>query len=418
MPAPSAEATGAKPRLASLDAMRGLVIALMLLVNMTWDRDTLHTQLFHVPWNAPAQGATVTDLVFPWFVFIMGASAPLSMASGRARGLSSVALMQKAFVRGAKLYLWGVLLTVASYAHQRPVTWDCLLSWNILQLLGAAYVVTAAVWLLPMAGRVAFVVLALLAKWATLLIPYDIVTQSVQPRPIEGAPTGPGTWAHFDAIKQLFHMEFVPVANWSSQLVGWFGMAVQYVPLAAIAVVAGLLAERLMKAPTKDTQARLRTAGRTALAGLTLWAIAVLLQWDYQPEGGGLWGLATAPYSKWFFTPAYCLLAAGTGAVLLAACYLLVDVTHAYRFPLLQSMGKNALAVYVGAELSFKLIFSKWLLPSPNGEPDTIAAAIQAWTLHATGVPLIASLSWAVVWVALWLAIARWLDRRRTYWRV
>jgi hypothetical protein len=38
--------------------------------------------------------------------------------------------------------------------------------------------------------------------------------------------------------------------------------------------------------------------------------LGVLLQWDYDPAGGGLWGRFTIPFSKWFFSPAYCLLAA------------------------------------------------------------------------------------------------------------
>ncbi|MEQ8837762.1 MAG: DUF5009 domain-containing protein, partial [Lacipirellulaceae bacterium] len=117
-------------RLHSLDAMRGFVIAAMLLVNMTWDRDALPAQLFHVPWNAPAQGATFTDLVFPWFVFMAGAAAPLSLRSGRGKGMTSGQIVWAAFLRSAKLYLLGVLLTVASFASERPLAWGDLLSWN------------------------------------------------------------------------------------------------------------------------------------------------------------------------------------------------------------------------------------------------------------------------------------------------
>lgn len=398
--------------------MRGLVIALMLLVNMTWDRDVLPAQLFHVPWNDPAQGATVTDLVFPWFVFMMGAAVPLSVASGRGRGRSTGSMLRTALARGAKLYQWGVLLTVASFAHERPLTWQCLLSWNILQLLGAAYVVAVAVWLTGAVWRRAFVVVALLAKWATLLIPYETVTACAKPRPIAGAPAGPGTWAHFDAVKQLLHLDFMPVPTWWSHALGWLGMAGQYVPLAAIAVVGGLLTERLVAASSASDREKWRVAARVALAGAALWAAAVLLQWDYRPTGGGLWGTATVPYSKWLFSPAYCLLAAGTGCLLLAAMFALVDLAGVWRFPLLRSMGKNALGVYVGAELSFKLLFSKWLLPLPGGDSGSIAAAVQAWIGHLTGSPAAASLGWALLWVAGWLAIARSLDRRGVYWRV
>ncbi|WP_197524688.1 heparan-alpha-glucosaminide N-acetyltransferase domain-containing protein [Botrimarina hoheduenensis] len=418
----SVAAAARPPRLASLDTMRGLVIALMLLVNMTWNAAALPAQLFHVPWNAPEQGATLTDLVFPWFVFMMGAAVPLSVRSGRGRGCSAAAMLRGATLRGAKIYLWGVLLTIASYATTRPITWRSLFEWNILQLIGVAYVVTVAVWLLPRAGKIAFVVATLLAKWATLLLPWEWVSQIVTPRPPAGAPTGPGTWAHFDAIGQLLHGDYVPVATLSSLLIGWIGMADQFLPLATIAVLGGLATECLVPPvplpASLGREARYLPAARLAALGLSLLLIAVLLQWGYQPEGGGLWGTATAPYSKWFFTPAYCLLAAGSATLLLAGCHASIDIGGLPGTAWLQAMGRNALAVYVGAELSFKLIFAKWLVPLPDGGSDSIAAGVQAWLGTLTGSPAAASLGWALLWIVGWAAIAWRLDRRGIYWRV
>ena len=407
-----------KPRLGSLDAMRGLVIALMFLVNMTWDREHLHPQLFHVGWNDPAQGATVTDLVFPWFVFMMGASIPFSVRSGRGRGKSAGAILAAAALRGAKLYLLGTLLTVASFAHKKPLTWECLMYWNILQLLGTAYFVAVAAWLLPGKWKIAFVAAALMLKWGTFMLPWDTVTQWVKPRPPEGAPSGPGTWAHFDAVKQLLHMEFVPVATLRSHLIGWFGMSQQFVPLAAIAVVGGMASDGLSRGGDDREGENLRRVGRVAALSLVLMAMSVVLQWGYRPEGDGLWGAWTVPYSKWFFSPAYCLLAAGSGALLLAIHFAVIDAQKWCSAYILQAMGKNALALYFGAELSFKLIFSKWLIPLPDGGEGSIAAGVQAWIRYTTESPVAASLGWAVLWVAMWAAVAVWLDRRGLYWRV
>ena len=399
-------------RLHSLDAMRGFVIAAMLLVNMTWDSDALPAQLFHVPWNDPVQGATFTDLVFPWFVFIAGAAAPLSLRSGRGKGMTNRRIVSAAAIRATKLYLLGVLLTVASFAAQRPLAWSDLLSWNILQLLGAAYFVVVLVQLLPSRWRIAMIVVVLVAKWATFLLPYQTVASLVSLRPVDGAPVGPGTWAHFDGVKQLLHMEHVPVPTFNSLLVGWFGMSQQYLPLATIGVFGALATEWIERG--RDA----RNALAVAAGGAALVAVGATLQWGYDPSGDGLWGTATVPYSKWLFSPAYCLLAAGTGAVLLAAFFAVIDVAGLCACHSLQSLGKNALAVYIGAELSFKLIFSKWLLPLPEGGSDSIAGAIQAWISHSTGSPVAASLSWALLWVAAWTFIAVLLDRRGLYWRV
>ncbi|MEN1681207.1 MAG: heparan-alpha-glucosaminide N-acetyltransferase domain-containing protein [Planctomycetota bacterium] len=409
---PPAETAARPTRLRSLDAMRGLVIAAMLLVNMTWDRDSLPAQLFHVPWNTPAQGATFTDLVFPWFIFIAGAAAPLSLRSGRGRGMTGRRIVSAAAVRAFKLYLLGVLLTVASFATERPLVWSDLLSWNILQLLGAAYFFVVLAQLAPPRWRVAIIVGLLAAKWATFLLPYETVASLATLRPAEGAPTGPGTWAHFDGVKQLLHMEHVPLPTFASLVVGWFGMAQQYLPLATIGMVGALATERIERG--RDT----RSAMTIAAWGVALVVVGALLQWGYDPAGGGLWGVATVPYSKWLFSPAYCLLAAGTGALLLAAMFAAVDVAGLTGFGLLQSLGKNALAVYVGAELSFKLIVSRWLLPLPDGAADSIAGAIQAWIRYATGSAVAASLGWALLWVAVWMLVAVRLDRRGLYWRV
>lgn len=400
-------------RLGSLDAMRGFVIASMLLVNMTWDRESLPAQLFHVPWNDPVQGATFADLVFPWFVFMAGAAAPLSMRSGRGRGKSSGQMLAAAAVRGAKLYLIGVVLTVASWAHERPLAWDCLLSWNILQLLGVAYAAVVAAQLASPRVRVALVVAVLALKAGTLLLPYDWVTSMATPRPAEGAPVGPGTWAHHDAVKQLLHMEHVPVPSVASLLVGWVGMAQQWLPLAAIGVIGALATESLL------TDRSWRGVGRLAAVGAGLVAIGWLLQAGYRAEGGGGLGLLTMPYSKWLFTPSYCLLAAGTGVVLLAAFAARIDTGRVGNATALKALGKNALAVYVGAELSFKLVFARWLLPLPDSPgADSIAGATQAWLAHLTGSAALASLGWAAIWLAGWWWIAWRMDRRGVYVRV
>jgi predicted acyltransferase len=115
---------GKPGRLLSLDAFRGFDIAAMLFVNMTWDREVFHPQFFHVPWNDPRQGATFTDLVFPWFLFIMGCAIPLRFARGEARGGGGPSVLGVGLRRAIVLYLLGVLLTVASGAYDHAAEMD------------------------------------------------------------------------------------------------------------------------------------------------------------------------------------------------------------------------------------------------------------------------------------------------------
>src|ERR1700686_2411494 len=75
--------TAARPgRLVSLDLLRGLTIAFMILVNNNGDYAHAYWALKHADWN----GFTPTDLVFPTFLFLVGISTVLSTASRLAQG--------------------------------------------------------------------------------------------------------------------------------------------------------------------------------------------------------------------------------------------------------------------------------------------------------------------------------------------
>src|SRR5712671_1625739 len=99
-------ATTVRPRLESLDVFRGLTIAGMILVNNPgsvayWPLDHADELMTAHPagwypgkWWVDANGWTPTDLIFPFFLFIVGASMMLSFAARRARGDSRRVLKQ------------------------------------------------------------------------------------------------------------------------------------------------------------------------------------------------------------------------------------------------------------------------------------------------------------------------------------
>lgn len=422
-----------KDRLLCLDAFRGFDIAAMLLVNMTWNRAVFHDQFFHIDYNAPLQGATFTDLVFPWFLFIAGCAIPLSMRSGRGRAMSNTHKLLAALRRGAIIYLLGVLLTVASKAYDNPLTWKDWFGWNILQLIGAGYVCAVAAYLLPRWGQVSFVVGVLLIKLASLtLIPAEFARAAMDavghgPRVAGGEITGSGTFTHFDDIKRLLHLEHLKVDRSQSNagfwptfgvyVAGWLGMAQQFLPCAAIAVLGGWCTELI----TDQSRAKPVRAMRLALFGVAITALAYFLQAGYRETGGGWLGPLTLPFSKWLFTPSYCLLAAGTGALLLALFYLITDVAKLNAMTAFRVYGLNALALYVGAELSFKIIFSKWQIIHPNGYSGAIAGGFIAWVDHwATragfgqqAAAAIGGWAFALTWLGMWWLFCYWLWKRR-----
>lgn len=121
--------TPASPRLASVDVLRGLTVAGMLLVNNPGSWAHVYAPLRHAPWH----GFTVTDLVFPMFLFIVGV------------GIAVGGREPKALSRGAKLFALGLLLaTTAYFLLDRPAFRPL----GVLQRIGLCFAIAA-----PLAWR-------------------------------------------------------------------------------------------------------------------------------------------------------------------------------------------------------------------------------------------------------------------------
>ena len=92
------------PRLVSLDVLRGIIVALMIIVNSPGIQPS-YTWLEHSPWN----GCTLADVIFPWFIFIVGVSSVFQLSILREK-LSVDFLIIKIFKRSLILFFIGLLL--------------------------------------------------------------------------------------------------------------------------------------------------------------------------------------------------------------------------------------------------------------------------------------------------------------------
>ncbi|HPY50288.1 MAG TPA: DUF5009 domain-containing protein, partial [Sedimentisphaerales bacterium] len=104
------ERTTSEPdgRIASVDALRGLIILLMIFVNDVASVRGAPSWLKHV--SAKADGMTLPDVVFPAFLFIMGMSIPLSLGRALEAGRSRLSLAPKVLARTLSLLVMGVLM--------------------------------------------------------------------------------------------------------------------------------------------------------------------------------------------------------------------------------------------------------------------------------------------------------------------
>ena len=160
------ETTAPMRRVRSVDVLRGLTIALMILVNDPGDWGHVFGQLDHAPWN----GWTLTDLVFPTFLFLVGVSIVLSMAARSAKGNCRGTQAGHIFLRFAKLVVLAWVLSFFPRMHWTMRNYGVLMRIALCYMVGALIVL--ALMKLSEAARakwlVGIVLLLLVGYWALL----------------------------------------------------------------------------------------------------------------------------------------------------------------------------------------------------------------------------------------------------------
>lgn len=345
-------------RLPSVDALRGLTVAAMLLVNTPGDWGQVYAPLLHAEWH----GCTPADLVFPFFLFVVGVSIALGIVPRLEAGTDRATLRREAAMRALRIVGLGLLLHLAAWlladgGHFRP--------WGVLQRIGLCFSAAAMVALYANA-RVQWTLIGalLIGYWALLAAGGSLAPFTNIASRIDTALLGPLLYSHHPATGLGHDPEGLPST------------------LPAIATtLLGLRAGAWLR------------AGRVPLlagaAGLAL-------------LGGFAWS-QLLPINKNLWTSSYVLWTASWALLALLFLHVLVD---RLGWPALgRSLGRNAITVYVGASLvplllaasgwwgiAYRVGFAGWLAP-PFGE--------QA-----------ASLAFALVFVALWWLLAWGMDRR------
>ena len=126
-------------RLLALDAFRGMTIAGMLLVNNPGTWSAIYPPLAHATWH----GWTPTDLIFPFFVFIVGITTHISQSGLERRGVSPAAVTARIFRRGALIILLGLLLHAFPFLPLERITG--LRIPGVLQRIGVCYLAAALI---------------------------------------------------------------------------------------------------------------------------------------------------------------------------------------------------------------------------------------------------------------------------------
>jgi predicted acyltransferase len=353
----------ASERLASLDAFRGATIAAMILVNNSGDYASTWWPLLHQPWH----GWTPTDLVFPFFLWMAGMSLVFSRRIG----------FRAALRRSAKLVLLGLLVNFATGGFTLPLRWA-----GVLQRIGLCYLAAWAAkrWLGPR-GQAVLAALLLLGYWTAMKhgVGPEGLVPSLEPET--------NLSAQVDRIVLEGHL-YRWTKTWDPEGV------LSTFPAVATALL-GLLGGEWLRSGRRP---------RPKLVGL-LWG-----------EAAPAWLLF--PVNKNLWSPSFVLLTAGLASALFGLTWWLVDVNglRAGTGPFV-TYGRNAIAVYVGSEL-LSGAWSTIAWASAAGEVLTLQERLHQAAFASWLPPTPAAFAFAGANVALWWAVARWMDRRGIYLKV
>lgn len=313
----------AASRLFSLDVFRGATIAAMILVNNPGN-DFPYGPLKHSEWN----GCTPTDLIFPFFLFIVGVSLSLSFRSRMRRGESKKTLLLHSVRRSTIIFLIGLFLNGFPYFHLATLRVA-----GVLQRIALAYLAAALITLYAETRGICLWI-------AGLLIGYWIAMRFI-PVPGFGIPGSDIPLLDPNANLSWYIDQHLLPGRMYEGTRDPEGI-LSTLPAIATALLGVLTGEWL--ATRRD--AKRKTAGMLAFG------VACVL-------AGQLWGI-WFPINKKLWTSSFVLFTAGCALICLAVCYWITDVKlhrGAWTKPFV-IFGSNAIAAYTLAELLSSLGFS------------------------------------------------------------
>ncbi|WP_341529047.1 acyltransferase family protein [Nostoc sp. UHCC 0302] len=374
-------------RLTSLDVFRGITIAGMILVNMAGVADDVYPPLAHADWN----GCTPTDLVFPFFLFIIGVAMTFSLSKYTEANKPTSAVYWRIFRRAAILFALGLLLN--GFWNKGVWTFDLssIRIMGVLQRISLSYLLASLTVLnLPRKGQWILAVILLIGYWlAMMYVPV--------PNYGAGVLTREGNFGAY--IDRLIIPEAHLYAGDGFKNLGDPEGLLSSIP-AIVSVLAGYFTGEWIRSQPKQS--------RTSV-GLVLFGIGCLIL-------GWVWGW-TFPINKKLWTSSYVIFTSGWALLLLAACYELIEVRLIRRWSkAFEIMGLNAIALFVASVLLIKILV-KTHIGSGENAPSTYNWIYQnlfaSWAGTFNG-----SLLFALVTVLLWLAVGILMYRQHWFLKV
>jgi predicted acyltransferase len=376
--------TNRTTRLVSVDVFRGMTIVAMILVNNPGNFQTTYRPLKHAEWH----GWTPTDLVFPFFLFIVGVAIVLALKGRVDAGTPRLPLLVKVAKRSVILFGLGLFLSGYPFGLFGPRGFGELINtWRIpgvLQRIAICYFVVSLLVLFCKTRTLKVLAIVFLVGYWALM--------TLVPVPGMGAPDiddpGGHLSAWFDRAVFGDHVwEYSKVYDPEGLL-----STMPAIATTLFGVFAGLLL-RSGFAPIERV-ARLFVAG-----GLLVCA-------------GFVWGWFF-PINKPIWTSSYAVFTAGLAMCGLALCSWFFDLRNNSRVATFFTIyGVNAIALYVGSGVLARTLAYAQI----DGVP---LKHLFFGQLFASWLPpYMASLAYALTWIGGWFLVLFWMYRCRLFIKV
>ncbi|XP_057267016.1 heparan-alpha-glucosaminide N-acetyltransferase isoform X2 [Pezoporus wallicus] len=373
--------TASRQRLRSLDTFRGLSLIIMVFVNYGGGK---YWFFKHESWN----GLTVADLVFPWFVFIMGTSISLSLSSMLRWGSSKQKLLGKILWRSFLLILLGIIVVNPNYCLG-PLSWDNLRIPGVLQRLGFTYLVVAALELLfTRAGAESGTletlcpalqdILPYWPQWIFILMLEAIWLCLTFLLPVPGCPRGylgPGGIGDFGNYPNCTG----GAAGYIDRLLLGEKHIYQHPSSSAGKIILFY----------KDQHKQIMS--RFAIWSIVMGIVSAILTKCSKEDG-------FIPINKNLWSLSYVTTTSCFAFILLLLMYYLVDVKRLWSGAPFFYPGMNSILVYIGHEVFENYFPFKWKMQDSQSHAEHLTQNLTATTL--------------------WVIISYVLYRRRIFWKI
>ena len=387
-PAGAGASVGKAPqRLVALDVLRGITIAFMIMVNNNGGAGSWHF-MNHAQWN----GLTPTDLVFPTFVLVVGASIAFAFEARLKRGATRTQLAWHTVKRAVILFLLGIVVNSFPFfelVHMR--------FYGVLQRIAVCYLVVGLfyLWDRRVGTKVAALAVALVGYWVLLRwVPVPGAGMPGRDFPFMDQTQNMVSW--LDRLLLKGHL-YLP---WTTHDVRDPEGLLSDLPAIGTALI-GLLTGLWLRG---------QSAVKTKAAGLAEAAVGCL-------GCGYLWSL-WFPLNKNMWTSSYVLVAAGYSLLLLTVVFWMVEVRgwrRGWTWPWLV-FGSNAIVAYMFSELLPGVIGS--IAIPVDGKHESLQEFLAAPIYALIANPGWAAFAYAVTYTAVCFVPVWMLYRKRIFVKV